>query len=442
MAAIIFYRLSFAQEYREIPPLTKDDRVLILSPHPDDEAIGVAGVIQKALKVRARIKVVCYTNGDNNEVAFIIYEKHISFKREEFIHVGEVRRKEAISAMTYLGVNKDDIIFLGYPDFGTMEILTKYWGKTKPFRSFMRRSSKVPYPECLSPGAPYVGESILKDLKKVIFDFKPTKIFVSHPADINRDHRSLYVFTRLALWDVGDKIKSAQIFPYFVHIPKWPMPRGYHPEAELNPPSNLTDVLWEKLLLTADEVKAKGACISFYKSQIEYNPPYLFTFARKNELFGDYPVIDLTSGPANGFCWQDVSVPKDEEDSQSAVHGRKGGISALAYAKTKDNLFIKLNLKHRIDKTFGISIFLLGYNKNRDFATLPKIHISIGMFGMTIRDKKQRVSVKGARISYKGNALILRIPLANLGDPDYILSSARTADLPFGQTAWRILKIK
>jgi len=36
----------------------------------------------------------------------------------------------------------------------------------------------------------------------------------------------------------------------------------------------------------------------------------------------------------------------------------------------------------------------------------------------------------------------LKVPLVNLGDPDYILASVRTADLPFNQTAWRILKIK
>lgn len=194
-----FCGFCFAQEIGEIPEITQSDRVLILAPHPDDEAIGAGGLIQKALSVGAKIKVACYTNGDSNELSFILYEKRLTFKKGEFLHMGEVRRQETINAMKSLGLSKNNIIFLGYPDFGTMEILTKYWGKTKPFKAMFTRVSKVSYPEAFSINAPYTGESILKDLKKIILDFKPTKIFVSHPADTNRDHRALYLFLQVAL---------------------------------------------------------------------------------------------------------------------------------------------------------------------------------------------------------------------------------------------------
>ena len=81
-----------------LEPFKKNERVLILAPHPDDEVIGCAGVIQQALKAGARVKVVYLTNGDHNELAFIVYEKRIVMRRGEFIHMGQIRQKEAIKA--------------------------------------------------------------------------------------------------------------------------------------------------------------------------------------------------------------------------------------------------------------------------------------------------------------------------------------------------------
>ena len=182
-----------AKDIPAIPEFTKDDRVLVLAAHPDDEILGAGGVIQRARAAGARVQVVCYTNGDHNELAFIVYEKRFTFRTGEFLYMGELRRSETVKALTYLGLGRQDMIFLGYPDFGTMAILTQYWQTKKPYWSLLTRISKVAYSEALSPGAPYVGESILKDIKTVLDNFKPTKIFVNHPADINGS-TSLYTF--------------------------------------------------------------------------------------------------------------------------------------------------------------------------------------------------------------------------------------------------------
>jgi len=225
------------------------DRVLVLAPHPDDEVMAAGGVIQKALKAKAVIKVLFLTNGDHNEPAFIVYEKRLTMRKAEFIHMGQVRRKETLEALNKLGLTEKDSVFLGYPDFGTMEILLKYWGDTKPFKYILTRISKVPYSNCLSPNAPYVGESILSDMEKVIRDFKPTKVFVSNPLDVNRDHRSLYLFLQIALWNLEGEIAKPDIFPYLVHVKGWPEPRGYHPDLELAPPYMLKngEISWIRL---------------------------------------------------------------------------------------------------------------------------------------------------------------------------------------------------
>jgi len=445
LVVLFFSPACFAKEIPPIPDFVKTDRVLILVPHPDDETLGTGGVIQEALGAGAKVKVACYTNGDHNQPAFVVYEKRLTFRTGEFLHMGEVRRKETIAAMASLGLSPKDIVFLGYPDFGTVAILTKYWGDTKPFRSILTRISKVSYPEALSPGAPYVGESILKDMKTVIRDFKPTKIFVSHPADTNVDHQSLYVFMQVALWDLAREIKHPQIFPYIIHVIGWPKPRGHHLDLELNPPSQFVDVLWQRLNLSEEEVKTKQKLVSFYKSQIEYNPPYLYTFVRKNELFGNYPEIELKEQKGKEISWQDVLLSRDNPKMQNDREpGQKNVFSGLAYARKDNNLFIRLNLRRKLDKDLGISIFLLGYSRKMDFAHMPKINVSIGFLGKRIKDKKEVIFVRDASLSSEGNTLILKLPLSCLANPDYILSKVKThtSKFPLDASAWRIIRMK
>ena len=119
-----------AEEAKDGINFTKnDDRVLIFAPHPDDETIGTAGVIEKALKQDAKVRVVCYTNGDSNELSFIVYEKRLTFRKGEFLHMGEVRRRETMRAMVSLGVKPEDVIFLGYPDLARWRYLLNTGGK-------------------------------------------------------------------------------------------------------------------------------------------------------------------------------------------------------------------------------------------------------------------------------------------------------------------------
>ncbi len=413
----------FAQDVKPIQEFTSNDRILILAPHPDDEVMATGGVIQKALEAKAKVKILFLTNGDHNEPAFIIYEKRLTVRKGEFIHMGQVRRKESLEALKKLGFTEKDCVFLGYPDFGTMEILLKYWGDIKPFKYMLTRISKVPYSNCLSPNAPYVGESILNDMEKIIRDLKPTKVFVSSPVDVNRDHRSLYLFLQIALWDLEGEIARPDIFPYLVHIKGWPEPKGYHPDMELAPPDMLKsgEISWRRLELTDEEVKMKHDAMECYKSENAYNPTYLFTFARKNELAGNYPVIKLSKESA----WRSVGT-------------------TLAYSRKGDDLFIRLALKNKRNKNLGISIFLLGYRKDLKFPKMPKLAINIGLNSLVVKDKKQRIGGGKVQLTEEDNSLILKIPLYLLNDPIYILACTKAGSivLPFEDTAWRIIQFE
>lgn len=446
-AVILFLAMCFtarAEEIRTEPGFTKNDRVLVLAPHPDDEAIGTCGVIQKALNQNAKVKVVCYTNGDSNEPAFIVYEKRITFRRGEFLHMGEVRRKETMRAIVSLGVRPEDIIFLGYPDFGTLEIFTKYWGDTLPYKGLFTRVSKVSYLEAMSMNAPYVGESILKDIEKILLDFKPTKIFISHPGDVNRDHRSLYLFLQVALWDLEARLKSPQIFPYIIHVVRWPVPRGYHPELELKEPDSLINsgIKWYRLALTQEELKKKRDTISFYKSQIQYNPRYLFTFARANELFGDFPAVKINMQDSGEIVWHDLENPLNIEiDPEHKRDAMKNITPDIAYSAMDNKLLVRLQLREKIEKELGVSVFLIGYNSKTDFSRMPKLYIKIDTLGVHVKDKKQFLQSRDIELETQDSAMVLKVPFVLLGNPDRILTCARTHPntLSLDETSWRTL---
>lgn len=420
---------SFADSPGSLPEFTSGDKVLVLAPQPDDETIGAGGVIQKAVKAGAKVKVVLLTNGENNLFAFIVYKNHPFLGRKDFRRMGEVRRQESVKAMTMLGLTENDVISLGYPDRGTQEIMIHHWDQADPYRSGFAREEKVSYPEAMSPGASYSGESVLDDLKEILLDYKPNKIFVSHPADANRDHRALYLFLRVALWDLDGKISIPEIYPYFVHIARWPKPRGYKPTLKLMPPPVFSEgeVSWLTLSLTPEEIEKKYNAIKAYPSQIKYAPKLLISFARDNELFGDYPVVAV----------------RQETPSAGTLRSRPVHKSALSYAREGSDLIVRLALKRRINKKLGVSLSLLPYKRGVRFSDMPKVEVKIGLRGLRVKDQVRDVALKGVRFTSRGKEIEFRVPLAVLGSPDYIMISAKTAlkDLNVDEMAWRVLSL-
>ncbi len=438
-----------AAEPLPIEPIKKGDRVLILAPHPDDETIGCAGVIQQALSQGAQVQVVYFTNGDHNQVAFIVYEKRLTLKKGEFIHMGEVRRAEAIKAMKLLGLNEENLIFLGYPDFGTFTIFRNFWQTKKPFKSILTRISRVPYKQNLSYGAPYTGESILADLKTVLKRYRPNKIFVSHPADVNVDHKSLYLFLQVALNDLKDELPRPKIYPYLIHCVGWPIPRHYHPELSLEPPKQFSEsqINWLEFTLTPEQLNKKYQAILCYRSQTSSSAFYLLSFARKNELFGDYPETELTkqiSLKERAMSFFGSSDMFRERDS-----GTLGGLENLtegrvSYAVADNSILIRIEKAEEINRRFSFMLYLFGYSYETPFASMPKIRIIAGYNKFKVFDGKSMLKPQGISLQLSSNALILKVPLQVLGNPEFILSSMRSYGwpLPADVTGFRKIDIK
>lgn len=393
----------------------RSDRVLVLAPHPDDEAIAAFGVMKKALDAGAKVKVVCLTNGDNNEIAFLIYKKHPVLSAKGLIAMGETRMKETLAAMSGMGLGAQDVSFLGYPDFGTLAIFTGYWGDDKPYEAMLTKQTKVPYAGAMSCGAPYIGESVLADLKDILVEFRPTAIFVSHPADSNPDHKALYLFLRVALWDLDGSLEPPLLHPYMVHVQGWPEPKGYHPGLGLKPPAPFKRVSWETFDLTREDVEAKHGAIKAYKSQLSYDPSYLYSFARRNELFGDYAPLKMKEGGRSGI-----------------------------YSVGDGNVTVHLATAGRADVDRDFTVYLIGYKEGREFSGMPKLHIRMDADGLHCRDRHKRLSSKEVSADRGPRMITLMVPLSLLGYPDRIFAcvEGRTEEMQDDDTHWRILELR
>jgi LmbE family N-acetylglucosaminyl deacetylase len=423
--------------------LSPDDRVLVLAPHPDDEVIATGGIIQQAVKQGLPVHVVFYTFGDNNEWAFTVYRKHPVIMPRAVQAMGMIRHGEALRADAALGLAPTNLTFLGYPDFGTLVIWSRHWGDRPPFRSMLTRVTAVPYTNAFRCGAPYTGESILSDLKTVIRDFRPTKIFSSHPGDHNPDHRSLYLFTRVALWDMEKELKPV-LLPYLVHYKHWPMPQGFNPDIPMVPPELFrTSVLWHGFKIAATNVSVQHDAMRMHASQYKVSAAYLDSFLRPNELFGDFPPIVLRQ--ANAEHPADVMNEHEENDVPGELTDEEKasyiGIETRSMWLEGSNVVLSMKLSRPLAETVEFRANLFGYREGRPFAEMPKILVNIGVTGHKVLDQDRALPRHSCEVIRHARQITIKTPLSVLGNPDRILTSARTAfgDIPMDWVSWRVL---
>lgn len=446
--SVLFLSVLSCAEQPAMPPvrLSPTDRILVLAPHPDDEVIATGGIIQQALRQDLPIHVVFYTYGDNNEWAFTVYRGHPVFMPRAMQGMGMIRHGEALKADAVLGLSPTNLTFLGYPDFGTLIIWNAHWGNQPPFRSMLTRVTAVPYTNAFRYGAPYKGEEILADLKSVIRDFKPTKIFMSHPGDHNPDHRSLYLFSRIALWDLEKELQP-EIVPFLVHYKKWPKPQGYNPDVTLVPPDLFKDsVEWKNLALAPTNVAVKHEAIRLHASQYRVSAAYLDSFIRPNELFGDFPMKPLRQANTN----QPAAIENESEQDDvpelltDKERGSYIGIETRSMSLDGDKIVLTMDLSRPLAREVQFSASFFGYRNDKPFGEMPKVRVNVGMTSMNVMDQTTRLPADSCEVSRQAKTLTIKVPLALLGNPQKLLTSARTklGEVPMDWTSWRILEVQ
>ncbi len=270
-----------------VRPLVLPDRprVLVVAPHPDDEVLGAGGLLHRLGRRRVPVRVVYVTNGDGWPWAVQAHFHRLDVTPADFLALGRLRRAEARAAGRRLGLDPDDVRFLGFPDGGLAALWRAYW--SHPYTSPFTRVGTPPYPRVAVPRVHYEGDDLAAVLTRVLREFRPTVVVVPHPYDTHPDHAHTCAFATEAL----DRLQARHELPrdvlvltYLVHHDAWP-PRWDGGAAPLPPPP-VPDTRWREIVLSSEERRAKAEALAAHASQLEASADFLLRFERPNELFG------------------------------------------------------------------------------------------------------------------------------------------------------------
>jgi LmbE family N-acetylglucosaminyl deacetylase len=278
------------EELKAIEPLiSHDTRLMIFSPHPDDESLGAGGLIQRVLSAGGKVKVVFMTNGDGFPEG-VEKENHIARPTaKDYTIYGEERRLEAVKAVTTLGLKEQNVVFLGFPDGGLTYLLLKYHAHPRAYRSPFTRKIRPPKFEIIVPRTDYCGNDLTKEIERVLIEFRPNLVAVTPAGDQHPDHSATYFFVKQAL--LRETAKHPDLKPtvltYLIHYEQWPVDQGSGTGLRLNPPDGfpVKGKRWISFDLKPGEIKTKSNAILKYRTQMLVMGRFLLSFARSNELF-------------------------------------------------------------------------------------------------------------------------------------------------------------
>lgn len=413
----------------------KDERVLVVAPHCDDESIACSGIIHDTLARGGHVRVVVVTNGDG------FYEVFRRLKRagpRSYIRLGEKRQQETLAAMRVLGLKDEDVIFLGYPDRGTSGMWVGNWTPDKPYRSRFTKCSSSPYPNSFRKDAPYCGRALLADLESIILSFRPTSVYCPHPSDLHSDHWAVSCFVTQALYELS-LTQRVRLGMYLVHRGDegdWPIPDGLHPSRPLAPPAYLTNigVNWHEYPLSKEDVALKLRAIRMYRSQLPFLGEFLYSFVRKNEMFGSLTMGTVlhVERPRDDYerLWEEapscISDPVGDSIRLNAF--RSGDIRCIRCCYDDENLYVRVELVRPYSRRVDYYVAVCG---------LPDATAS----RLTVRVTGRSTTSDQADVKVGGNTVDVTIPLSQLGKWEALMVSAGSSieSRSVDHTAWRLL---
>jgi len=270
---------AFVKQYPRIVHAERRDRVLIVAPHIDDEAIGAAGYAFDAVANGAEVYVVFLTAGDCNRFSARIMHRTLEPTAANYLSVGRTRIAEAHQAMKMLGIPDDHYFVLGYPDRGLKPLLED---RRATIRARGTKEHAVPYEDAMSPGSVYRFDSVMNDIERVISIAQPTTVIAPVAFDEHPDHAAAAIFTELALEEMH---LDPHRLGYLVHSGHIATKLVRMPERALLPPARMRAYRWATYPLSPAVQKRKDALLQTYKSQRPYISLLRNAFVRKNELF-------------------------------------------------------------------------------------------------------------------------------------------------------------
>jgi LmbE family N-acetylglucosaminyl deacetylase len=267
----------------QLPLLDASTSLLVVAPHPDDETLCCAGIMQRVAHAGGRVSVVWITSGDASELDLLLIERSFLMQPAKARDLAVRRMHEARAATTLLGVTIEGQLFLGYPDRGLRALLAGPAPYTSPFTA----AAAVPYPDAVTPGHAYTGASLEQDLAAVLDRVRPTLVLAPSPRDSHPDHAAA---GRLTLRLMQQRSALPAVRCWIVHGGEgWPSPRELSPGLPLERAPLLQGVPLVDFELTPAEEDRKLAALRAYRTQMQTIGPFLLAFVRTTESFSAAP---------------------------------------------------------------------------------------------------------------------------------------------------------
>ncbi len=281
----------------------RNERLLVIAPHPDDETLGAGGLIQRVVERGGSARVVLMTAGDGYVEGVIQETGRPRPRPEAYIAYGERRLGEARAAVRRLAGPAGRVQVLGFPDGGLEPLLAAHWQRRHAERSFTTRLFQPSYPEARDRRLAYDGADLLHELVALLREAQPTIVALPDPLDRHPDHRATGLFALLAVdeW-LRAGAPGPQLLAYLVHWPAWPPgwdrpPSPDDARARLDLPPTLPARGAGPVTLALDdhEVQRKQAALARHATQQEAMPFFLAAFVRRTEPYTSLRSDDIGS---------------------------------------------------------------------------------------------------------------------------------------------------
>ena len=152
----------------------KNKKVMVIVPHEDDDLLISGQVLPSMYKNGADVRVVFATNGDKIVSAY-------------------TRQSEACNALEKLGIPREKVIFLGYPDGTQLYVGTKAFSFSSGWdHTYAGKGFKDYHFDRFGTHAKYTAENMVDDIESVVLEYRPDYI-LAIDFDTHTDHRGVSI---------------------------------------------------------------------------------------------------------------------------------------------------------------------------------------------------------------------------------------------------------
>ncbi len=426
------------------------DRIVIVSPHPDDETLSCAGLMAQARRAGAAVDVVFLTNGDGFRFAVQRQYRTVRVTPDDFLRFAALRQEETRRALAVVGVTPDHAHFLGFPDSGLMELWTRHWQPDTPFVSPFTKRDR---PLGLGAGdaTVYCGRDVERDLAAVLNRLQPTQVYVTHPSDDHNDHTAASAFATRALWRLQDEgaewARGCRLYYYLVHRGDWPSPSGLHREKRLPPPAEMVglDSRWSLLQLSPADVALKAKAIGQYASQLAMMRSFLLSFARDTEPRAEAASVEMPHVPdgrvlpdAKALDWNGLSpIARDPvNDNLLREYQRGGDIAAIWACMDGGNLYLRVDTYRPMTAAVAMRVQVRLFGADGSLEGTRFMPVRLGANGESL--------TRGVLAVRSGTITELAIPIARLHGASQMAVNVEThfAGLLVDRTGYRFARLR